>query len=298
MRLKADLTLLLVSIIWGSAFVAQRIAGQLGSVYLFNGARYLLAGLVVSLFLGPNLIKTLGTIRRDQYKWMCIAGFLLFLGSATQQAGMVYTSAGNAGFISGLYVVLVPIALFSAWGEKTHWLSIVAVLLASLGALLLSTGGRFEIRLGDLLELLGAIFWAFHVIVLGKFASIYEALSFSIGQLYVCAALNLSVGFFTETVMTFNWQIVFGIAYTAFFALGLCYTLQIWAQRHTPPADAALILSLESVFAVIAGGLILGERLSLIQTSGCVLIFAAVLLSQFRVWSAGRTETDHAVEMR
>ena len=298
MRLKADLTLLLVSMIWGSAFVAQRIAGQLGSVFLFNGARYLLAGLVVSLFLGRNLFNSFNQIPREQFKWMTIAGFLLFLGSASQQAGMVYTSAGNAGFISGLYVVLVPFALFGGWGEKPHWLSIVAVLLASLGAFLLSTGGRFEARFGDLLELFGAIFWTFHVIVLGKFASKYGATSFSIGQLFICAILNLSFGYFTESAIIFNWPIALGIVYTACFALGMCYTLQIWAQRHTPPADAALILSLESVFAVVSGWLILNERLYSIQVWGCVLILLAVVLSQFKVWNSGRAQPDQLVEGR
>lgn len=300
MRLKADITLLVVSIIWGSAFVAQRVAGQMGSVYLFNGARYLLAALVV-LPLALRVKrkdKPSWTMSRDQYKWMIVAGFLLFLGSAFQQAGMVYTTAGNAGFITSLYVVLVPIALFFVWGEKPHWMSIAAVGLAGVGAFLLSTGGRFEVKAGDALELLGALFWTFHVIVLGKFASKFEALSFSVGQLFVCAILNLGVGIFAEPMMSFNWPLMFAIAYTALFSLGLCYTLQVWAQRHTPPADAALILSLESVFAVISGWLILNERLVLIQIFGCVLIFIAVVLSQFKEWNSGTIDHDHLVEGR
>ena len=300
MRLKADLTLLVVSIIWGSAFVAQRVAGQMGSVYLFNGARYLLAALVV-LPLALRVKrkdKPSWTMSRDQYKWMFVAGLLLFLGSAFQQAGMVYTTAGNAGFITSLYVVLVPIALFFVWGEKPHWMSIAAVGLAGVGAFLLSTGGKFEVKAGDALELLGALFWTFHVIVLGKFASKFEAMSFSVGQLFVCAILNLSVGIFAEPMMSFNWPLIFAIAYTALFSLGLCYTLQVWAQRHTPPADAALILSLESVFAVISGWLILNERLVLIQIFGCVLIFIAVVLSQFKEWNSGTIDHDHLVEGR
>ena len=299
MRLKADLTLLIVSTIWGSAFVAKRVAGQMGSVYLFNGARYLLAALVV-LPLAVRACRASASTRlpREQYKWMFVAGFLLFLGSALQQAGMVYTTAGNAGFITSLYVVLVPVALFFLWREKPHWLSIAAVGLAGAGAFLLSTGGRFEVRPGDALELVGALFWTFHVIVLGKFASKFESLSFSVGQLFVCAALNLGVGFFVEPMMTFNWPLAFAIAYTAFFSLGLFYTLQILAQRHTPPADAALILSLESVFAVISGWLILNEKLVLIQIAGCVLIFIAVVLSQFKEWSSGTMDHEHLVEGR
>lgn len=300
MRLKADLTLLIVSVIWGSAFVAQRIVGQMGSVYLFNGARYLLAALVVL----PLAVRTGRTANpphkmpREQYKWMFIAGFLLFIGSALQQAGMVYTTAGNAGFITSLYVVLVPVALFIVWREKPHWMSIVAVVLAGAGAFLLSTGGRFEVKPGDALELIGALFWTFHVIVLGKYASKFEAMSFSVGQLFVCAILNLGLGVFVESSLTFSWPLFVAIAYTAFFSLGLCYTLQIWAQRHTPPADAALILSLESVFAVISGWLILNEKLISIQIFGCVLIFIAVMLSQFKEWNSGTMDHDHLVEGR
>ena len=137
MRLRADLTLLLVSVIWGSAFVAQRVAGQLGSVYLFNGARYLLAALVVlPLALRVGKASSLkgqdinATYSREGYKWMFAAGFLLFLGSAFQQAGLVSTTAGNAGFITSLYVVLVPVALFIVWREKPHWMFIVAVAFA------------------------------------------------------------------------------------------------------------------------------------------------------------------------
>ncbi|MDP2778076.1 MAG: DMT family transporter [Anaerolineales bacterium] len=305
MRLKADLTLLIVSVIWGSAFVAQRVAGQLGSVYLFNGARYLLAALVVlplALRVGrassPRGQVLNLAYSREQYKWMFVAGFLLFLGSAFQQAGLVYTTAGNAGFITSLYVVLVPVALLIVWRERPYWMSIVAVILAGVGAFLLSTGGRFEVKPGDALELIGALFWTFHVIVLGKYASKFEAMSFSVGQLFVCAILNLGLGVFIESSLTFSWPLMFAIAYTAFFSLGLCYTLQIWAQQHTPPADAALILSLESVFAVISGWLILNERLASIQIFGCALIFIAVVLSQFKEWNSGTMDHDHLVEGR
>ncbi|MBL0345794.1 DMT family transporter [Candidatus Villigracilis affinis] len=295
MRLRADLTLLVVSIIWGSAFVAQRVAGQQGSVYLFNAARYLLAALVVlPLVRRANI----ASMPKTQYKWMFIAGFFLFAGSALQQAGMVYTTAGNAGFITALYVVLVPFVLFFFWREKPHWMSIVAVVLAGVGAFLLSTGGRFEVQKGDALELIGALFWTFHVIILGKFASKFEAMSFSVGQLFVCGMLNLGVGIFTEPLMSFNWPLAFAIAYTAFFSLGLCYTLQVWAQQHTPPADAALILSLESVFAVLSGWLLLDERLVFIQILGAVLIFIAVVLSQFKEWTSGKIDHDHLVEGR
>jgi drug/metabolite transporter (DMT)-like permease len=301
MRLKADLALLLVSVIWGSAFVAQRVAGQMGSVYMFNGARYLLAALVVLPFVIKRSRDTNPqfTVSRAEYQWMFLAGFLLFLGSAFQQLGLLYTTAGNAGFITSLYVVLVPIVLFLIWRERLHWISIAAVGLAGVGAFFLSTGGRFEILAGDLIELGGALFWTIHVIVLGKYAFQFEPMRFSVGQLLICGALNLTVGVFAETSMPLTFPLFGAITYTAFFSLGLCYTLQVWAQRHTPPADAALILSLESVFAVISGWLLLDETLAPIQILGCILIFVAVLLSQLKEWTLrGKMDSTHLVEGR
>jgi drug/metabolite transporter (DMT)-like permease len=301
MRLKADLTLLLVSIIWGSAFVAQRIAGKMGSVYLFNGVRYLLAALVVLPFAicAGRAMTPIVAPPAEQYKWMFATGLVLFGGSTVQQVGLLYTTAGNAGFITALYVVLVPLVLFLVWRERIHWLSVVAVFLAGAGAFLLSTGGRIQFRLGDAIEFVGALFWTLHVILLGKYASRFEPMSFSVGQLMVCGLLSLGLGLFFEGAMSINRALVAAIIYTAVFSLGLCYTLQIWAQRHTPPADAALFLSLESVFAVLSGWLLLDERLSRIQVIGCVLIFVAVLVSQFKEWSPrGKIDSTHLVEGR
>lgn len=286
MRFKADLTLLLVSIIWGTAFVAQRIAGESGGVYLFNGARYLLAGLVVLPFLHRGQ-----PLPRAQIRWMLAAGFLLFVAAALQQAGLLYTSAGNAGFITSLYVVFVPIVLWIGWRERPGWLAVTAVAVAIFGAYLLSTGGSFEVRGGDALELAGALFWTLHVVLLGKFAVRFEPMSFSIGQLIICGVLNLGVGAILERPMV-NWNLVFAVLYTAVFSLGIGYTLQVWGQRHTPPADAALILSLESVFAALSGWWVLEERLSFIQAAGCILIFGAVVLSQSKVMYSGKMTSD------
>lgn len=279
MRLKADLTLLLVALVWGSAFAAQRIIGEMGNVFLFNGLRFLLGALLLWPFLRgkPGL-------DRSGWKWVFVAGTVLFVASALQQAGLVYTTAGNAGFITSLYVVLVPIVLFFGWKERPFWTQIVAVFLAIAGGYLLSTGGEFHIQPGDLLELAGALFWAFHVVVLGKFASRYDALRFSAGQFLVSGMLNLGVGAFTETIpMAKIWLFVGALLYTAIFSVGVGYTLQVWAQRHTPPTDAAILLSLEAVFAVLFGWLVLGEVLSPIQALGCGLIFVAVLLAQIQI---------------
>ena len=281
MRFKADITLFIISIIWGTAFVGQRVAGQMGAVYAFNGVRYILAGLVVLPFAWrvKRNSNPSNLISRDQVKWILIAGFLLFIASVLQQAGILYTTAANAGFLTALYVVLVPIVLLVGWREKPHWLSVIAVLLAAIGAYLLSTAGQFKVQAGDALELTGAFFWAVHVVLLGKFASRFESMSFSAGQLLVCGLLNLGVGFFVHEP-AWNWSLVGAAVYTAVLSLGLCYTLQVWAQRHTPPTDAALILSLESVFAALSGWLLLEELLLPVQLVGCAIILMAVMLAQ------------------
>jgi drug/metabolite transporter (DMT)-like permease len=277
MRLRADLTLLLVSALWGSAFAAQRVAGQLGSVYFFNGARFLIA----ATLLLPFTFRT--RVRRDQWLWMFAAGAVLFIAGALQQEGLLSTTAGNAGFLTCLYVVLVPFVLWLGWKERPRWSAILAVVLAGTGAFLLSTAGRFAVRAGDALELGGAVFWAFHVVLVGKFASRFESISFSAGQLLIGGAFSLLAGGVTKhPALSWPAPLIAAILYTAVISLGLGYTLQLWGQKHTPPTDAAIILSLESVFAVLAGRLLLQESLLEIQVVGCIIILAAVLLSQFR----------------
>lgn len=285
MRLKADLTLLLVAILWGSAFAAQRVAGLLGSVFFFNAARFLLAGLIL---LALSIRRKISS---QQLVWVTVTGTILFLAGALQQAGLVTTRASNAGFITSLYVVIVPIVMLIGWGERPHWLAVGAVLLAGFGAFLLSTGGSMRIQTGDALELGGALFWSLHVVIVGKFSPQFDAISFSSGQLLVASALNLvCAALFEHSAIPLTMPMLGAIVYTAFISLGLGYTLQIWGQRHTPPTDAAILLSLESVFAVLGAWVLLDERLSAIQILGCVIILAAVILSQARGW--GKIELE------
>jgi drug/metabolite transporter (DMT)-like permease len=284
-RLKADLVLLLVAVLWGSAFAAQRVAGELGSVFFFNAARFLLAGLILLTL----SVRT--KITHAQLLWVSVTGTILFLAGAFQQAGLLTTTASNAGFITSLYVIIVPLVMLIGWRERPHWLAIVAVLLAGIGAFLLSTGGSLHIQPGDILELAGAMFWSLHVVVVGKFASKFEAISFSSGQLLVGSFLNLVAAIlFEHSRVPLSPPMLEAILYTAVVSLGLGYTLQIWGQKHTPPTDAAILLSLESVFAVIGAWLVLNERLSGIQVAGCAIIMFAVILSQAKGW--GKIELE------
>ena len=274
MRLKADLTLLIVSILWGSAFVFQRIVGEQGGVYLFNGLRFLLGAIILLPFLRKQ-----ETASKKQWIWMGIAGSILFIAAALQQAGIQYTTAGNAGFITIMSVAIVPFVLLIGWGERPRPLAVVSVVMAGVGAFLLSTGGSFKVQKGDALELAGALFWALHLVIIGKFATSFASIQFAAGQFLVAGLLNLVAGLFLEQSQL-NRDVIGAVVYTAVFSVGIGYTLQVWAQRFTPPTDAALILSLEAVFAALTGWLFLSETLVTTQIVGCGLILGGVLLTQ------------------
>jgi len=278
MRLNSDLTLLLVALIWGSAFAAQRVAGEHLGSFLFNGARFLVAVLVLL-----PLVKFRLRIDRKMLPWVGLAGTILFFASFLQQAGMQYTTAGNAGFITGLYVVLVPVVLVVFMRKQVTWVTWVAAGMATLGALLLSTGGALKLNPGDALELLGALAWAVHVILVGWLARRVDVASFVIGQDLVSAVLNLVFAcFFDLSTVPGLLPAAWAVLYTGIFSVGVGYTLQAVGQRHAPPTDAALILSLESVVAAIFGYLFLNERLLPLQLLGCGLIMAAIVWVQVR----------------
>lgn len=288
MRLKADLTLFAVAVIWGTAFIAQNVAGQYRLAYLFNAASFLFGALVLLPFIPRGKPFPAGqwktSLKRSGAGWMGMAGLILFAAAALQQVGIFYTKVANAGFLTSLYTVFTPFLLWIFFREKPHWLDSVAVIAAVAGAWLLSTAGQgLNFHNGDGLIFLGAVFWALHFVVLGKFASRYEPVSFAAGQFLVCGLLNLGVGLFTEPLAQLTHLPMLGaIVYRGLMSVGVGYTLQVWGQNHTPPTDAALILSLESVFAALAGWLILSQFLSPLQIVGCAVIFVAVMLTQFK----------------
>lgn len=290
MRFKADLLLFMVAIIWGTAFVSQGIAGQYRVAYLFNGVSFMLAALILIPFI-PRGIQ----ISPEQWKWMLVAGIILFVATAMQQVGIFYTKVANAGFLTSLYAVFTPFLLWVGFREKPHWVDMIAVTMAAVGAFLLSTAGRFQIQNGDALEVIGSIFWALHFVVLGKFAARFESVSFAAGHFFISGFLNFLIGLRVESLsMLTPLPLLGAILYRATLSIGIGYTLQVWGQKHTPPTDAALILGLEAVFAVIAGWIVLGQSLLPIQIAGCVIIFIAVLISQAKGWS--KIEHNHLAE--
>lgn len=257
MRLKADLLLFMVAIIWGTAFVAQGIAGQYGIAYLYNGVSFMLAGVILLPFIPRNT-----TISNEQWKWMFVAGVVLCIATAMQQVGLLFTKVANASFLTSLYAVFTPFLLWIGFRERPHWVDLIAVTLAGIGAFMLSTAGQMQVQAGDALELTGSLFWALHFVILGKYASKFESISFASGHFIISGFINLVIGLFVEDISVLTALPLIGaILYRATLSIGIGYTLQVWGQKHTPPTDAALILGLEAVFAVLAAWLILKQTL-------------------------------------
>lgn len=275
-RLKADLLLLAVSFIWGSAFIAQSIAGKAGLAFLYNGACFTLAGLVLL----PLALRA--KLAPGQLRWMAVAGLLLFGGSAFQQYGLYYTKVANAGFLTVTNVVFVPLLLLLFFGDKPKLAEWLAVAMAITGAFLLSTGGEKLVwQPGDIMEIIGAVFWALHVILIAKIGGRYESIPFAAGQLLLCGVLNFAVGFATESPAgLFEQNMVAAILYRGLLSIGIGYTMQVWVQKFTPPTDAVLIFSMESVFAALCAWLLLSEGLHTLQIVGCGLILVAAFFPQ------------------
>jgi drug/metabolite transporter (DMT)-like permease len=279
MRLKANLTLFAVAIIWGTGFISQGIAGRYHVAYLFNGLSFILAAIILIPFIPRGKI-----FNRGQLKWMLIAGIILFFATALQQVGILFTKVANAGFLTSLYAVFTPFLLWVGFHDRPHWMDLVAVIAATVGAYFLSTAGNgFQFHKGDSLEVIGAIFWGLHFVVLGKYASRFEPISFASGHFFVTGALNFMMGLAFESLSLLTPMPLLGaILYRASLSIGIGYTLQVWEQNHTSPTDAALILGLEAVFAGFAAWLILKQSLLPLQIFGCVIILAAVMFSQLK----------------
>jgi drug/metabolite transporter (DMT)-like permease len=287
LTIRSNALLLITAAIWGFAFVAQRVGMDYLGPFTFNAARFILG----SLSLLPLVL-----ISRDQRPasatimprpgWKVVvfggfsAGFLLFMGMSLQQMGLVYTTAGKAGFITSLYVVLVPIlALF--WKQSTNPGTWIGAVLAAIGLYFLGVTERFTIEFGDLLEFFCAFFWAGQVLMIGWLSPRIQSVKLAFTQFVVCAVLSLLVAVVFEDIswdalVRATWPILYG----GIMSSGVAFTFQIMAQRHTHPAHASIIMSLEAVFAALGGWLLLNEILSMRGLLGCGLMLAGMLLSQ------------------
>ncbi len=283
--LKGILILITAAVVWGFAFVAQNIGADQVPPFFFNFVRFLLGALslipVIVLFEGKseNKEKKKITLRGG-----CIAGVILFLASYTQQVGIQLTDAsGKAGFITGLYMIIVPVlGLFL--GRKTGLFTWLGALLGVCGLFLIClTGTRLVFTKGDGFLILCALLYSFHIMVIDHYGHKIYSLRFSMTQFTVAGLLSL-IGFllFEEVTLAGFRSAFVPILYCGIMSTGVAYTLQVLGQKHSDPTTASVVLSTEAVFSAIGGALILGERMSIPAYVGCALIFSGILLSQLR----------------
>lgn len=293
---KGTILLLITAFIWGSAFVAQKTGMEYIGPFTFNGIRSFIGALVllpvicimvkraraVSGETGSPIPDALSDAKSK--KCLVIGGICcgaaMFTASSLQQMGMVYTSSGKAGFITALYIIIVPL-LGILIGKKVRMILWLCVALAVVGLYLLTMSGALSINRGDLLITACAFVFAVHILIIDHFSPRTNAVALSAVQLFVTGVLSLPcIAIFEEI----DWAAVFDcwlpILYAGVMSCGIAYTLQIVAQKYTDPTVASLLLSLESVSAVITGMIILGEMMTGRELAGCVIMFCAIILAQ------------------
>jgi len=296
--LKADILLLITAAIWGFAFVAQRVGMEHIGPFLFNGIRFALG----SLSLLPLIYFGLGNGKSEsapavplgkgaKVAGSILAGLVLFGGASLQQIGIVYTTAGKAGFITGLYVILVPI-IGLRWGRKASAGTWIGAILAVTGLYFLSVTEQFTIGKGDFLVLLSAFMWAAHVLWISWLSPRMNPLILASSQFAICSFFSLLTAYTLEpilisSILAATVPILFG----GLFSVGIAYTLQVIAQRDAHPAHASILLSMEGAFAVLGGWWMLNEILSLRGMVGCALMLSGMLLSQ--LWEHTRISKKH-----
>lgn len=291
-RLIANLMMLVTAAIWGFAFVGQRQGMAYLGPLTFNGIRFLLGAfsLLPVLWFYRNTPKVRHPEIPERLLWWggLIAGVCLLMGASFQQVGMQYTTAGKAGFITGLYIIFVPlVGLFV--GQRPSLETGIGACFALWGLYLLSIHRDFSMSRGDLLNLIGSFFWTAHVLVIGWLSPKVSAIRLSILQFFITGLVSLLLGLSLEPVSLSGIQGAgWAILYTGLMSTGVAYTLQVVAQQWAHSSHAAIILSLEAMFAVLGGWLLLDETLPLRGILGCVLMLAGMIVSQMRIFPAGK----------
>ena len=287
MRPKNAFMLILTAFIWGTAFVAQSVGMDYLGPFTFNGVRSLIGGvaLIPCIWILQKLNDKSEPVteernRKDLLIGGISCGVLLFAASSLQQVGIQYTTAGKAGFITAFYIVFVPV-LGIFLGKKTGWKVWTAVILALAGLYFLCITEKFTIGKGDIFLFACALVFSLHILVIDYFSPKVEGVKMSCIQFLVCGIISLPFMFLLETprmgaIVDAAWPLL----YAGVLSCGVAYTLQIIGQKNVNPAIASLILSLESCFSVLAGWVILGEKLSVRESIGCILMFAAIILAQ------------------
>jgi len=300
-NVRNDLMLLVAAAIWGFAFVAQRKGMEYVGPMLYNACRFALGAVsLVPLLLinrkGKNEQSVISTVFREKtgVKGILFGGFccgaVLFVASGFQQWGVVYTTAGKAGFITGLYVVLVPI-INHFWGRKIGKGTWAGAIMAVIGLYFLSIKEDLSINLGDILVLVSAFFWAIHITVIGIFSSRVGPIMLAFLQFAVASILSLLVALPLEHITISGihgamWPILYG----GFMSAGVAFTIQVIVQEKANPAHAAIIMSLETFFAALGGWMLLNEHLGIRDIFGCILMLSGMLISQLSAILSSRRQ--------
>jgi len=281
--LQANALLLLAAAIWGFAFVAQRLGMAHVGPFTFNAIRFGLGSLSLLPLLWATRQRRDHRPSRRRQGWGALAvGTALFAAASAQQIGIVTTTAGKAGFITGLYVVLVPL-LALVWGERATWLTWAGALLAAVGLYYLSVTENLVLAVGDAWVLLSAFLWAVQIQLIAYLTRSIDPLPLAAAEFAVCSVLSWIVALIFEPI---TWAGIRGglgpILYGGLMSVGIAFTLQVVAQRHARPTPAAIIMSLESAFAALGGWLLLDEQLGARGAVGAVLMMAGMVLAQIR----------------
>ncbi len=281
--LRADLLMLVTAMIWGTGFVAQSSGMDHVGPYLYSGLRFALGSLCLLPLVLRSQRNPTGAepfLSRGLLLGGGLMGLALAVGINLQQVGLLFTTVTNAGFITGLYVIVVPL-LGLLVGHKTGMGTWLGAILAVVGMFLLSVGENFQVSSGDWLQLIGAFVWGGHVILVGLFASRHDAIRLAFLQFVTCSVASLLLALCFEPIeLTAIIAAGPAILYGGIVAVGIGYTLQVIAQKDAIASHAAIILSLEAVFAAIAGAWLLDESLHLRGYFGCALMLTGMLVAQ------------------
>jgi drug/metabolite transporter (DMT)-like permease len=283
-RLRAELALALCTLLWGSTFVVVKNSLEHSSVFVFLALRFTLAGICMAIF-RPGVFRA---VQREEIFAGARLGFFMFCGYAFQTAGLRHTTASNSGFITGSSVVLVPLILALFWGKRGKLWVYFGTLAAASGLYFLTVPltGVAHLNRGDVLTFFAAMSYAVHIILVGEYAREHSAAALSVLQVLACALLAWLTALGAAAIhwqpMRFHStsQLWIGIAVCAVLATSVAFSLQLWAQQYTSPSHAAILFTLEPVFAVITSYLVLGERLGLRSLSGAGLVLAGILAAE------------------
>ena len=277
---------LITTFIWGTAFIAQDTGMDNIGPLTFNFSRFFVGFITILpialFFERKKILVEISSNSKGFYKYLLFMGIALFLGTYLQQASLQYTNIANAAFFTVFYVPLVPILLFFIYASKVHWSIWPSIGLCVFGVYLLSDFSNSEVMLGDALVILCSVFWALHIIFAGKFMETFNIpIFYAALQALLVAALSLLFSYFFEEIKFSNILLESSsIIYAGVFSGGIAFTLQMFAQKNIEEAPAAIIYSLEGVFAALAGWIILNQFLDLSNIIGCCLILIAVIFSQ------------------